>query len=220
MLQQINARLVRNNYEWWSKLSDGILAIAALTLLWMVVPLAARPIKTLFGLPGLLIYALGMLAISMLCLQQSIVSRHSDATRAWFGTAGGFLAWGVVAVSSYLGVPVLPSLAGILLLVMVALIVILLWRNILPVGVRFFSLGLLFNWAGQIFILIQEWLARHSPIFALSFRATAVVAAIGTISGIAWILFRSRRRLQRVSGALGIWFLVSLVIYVIQGRLY
>lgn len=220
MLQQISARLARNNYEGWSKISDGILAVAALTLLWMIIPLAAQPVKNLLGLPGLLIDALGLLAISMLCLQQSIVSRHSDATRAWFGSVGGFLAWGVVAVSSYLGVPVLPSLASIILLVMVALIVILLWRNILPVGVRFFSIALLFNWTGQIFIIIQESLAKHSPIFALSFRATAVVAAIGAVAGIAWILFRSRRRVQSVSGALGVWFLVSLVIYVIQGRLY
>src|SRR5512133_1046592 len=115
---QAKLKLVLNSKEWWSKLNDGILAAAILMLTWMTVVLAIRPISVLFGPPGLLIYVLGLLAVAMFSLQQALVPGRADVIRAWYGMAGGILAWAVVEVTSYLGVPVMPNLAGVVLLIM------------------------------------------------------------------------------------------------------
>ncbi len=220
MEQQTTAKLAQNHHEWWSKLTDGILTSGILILIWMMVALAIRPISVIFGPPGLLIYALGLLAVAMFSLQQALVPGRIDITRAWYGLAGGFLAWSVVEVISYLGVPIMPSMAGMVLLIMVALIVWLLWRTVLPVGVRFFSLTLLLNWAEHVFMRIEEVLANMSPVFQLLYRATGFLAVFAAFMALGWILFQSRRRIQRISAALTIWFLLSLALYVFRGSLF
>ncbi|HEX9018973.1 MAG TPA: hypothetical protein VF806_07285 [Anaerolineaceae bacterium] len=214
MWQNINARLARNNNEWWSKLTDGVLAVIVLVLLWVMVALVVQPIRVMFGLPGLLIYVLGLLATAMFALQQSISASHSETTRIWYGIVGGFLAWSVADVTTYLGIPLMPNISGVILLIMVALIVALLWRNILPNGVRFFSLTLLLNWTERVILSLQDWLAGISPVFTLSFRVAGVLAGFFALMLFAWILFRTRRRVQRVVGALMVWFLISLVVYI------
>lgn len=220
MQQRLIAILLQNNREWWSKLMDGVLASIALILLWLTIVLSVRPIEVMFGPPGLLVYVLVLLAVSMFSLQESLVSRHSDTTRSWYGIIGGFLAWLVVEVMNHLGVPLLPNLAGIILLLMVSMIVGLLWRNILPLGVRFFSLTFLLNWTEYIFMHVQGMLAHFSPIFTLTYRATGFLAIFFVILVLGWILFQSRRRIQRVSGSLTIWFLASLALYVFWGALF
>ncbi len=220
MENQTNIKWVLNKNEWWSKLTDGILASAVLILIWMTVALVIRPISVAFGPPGLLIYVLGLLAAAMFALQQALVPGRMDATRAWYGTVGGFLAWSVVEVTSYLGVPVLPNLAGLLLLIMVALIVGLLWKTVLPVGVRFFSLTLILNWAEYALMKIEGTLATFSPIFRLAYQATGFLAILAALLTLGWILFQSRRRMQRVRGALAVWFLLSLALYVFRGTLF
>lgn len=214
MWQNINARLARNNNEWWSKLTDGVLAVIVLVLLWVMVALVVQPIRVMFGLPGLLIYVLGLLATAMFALQQSISASHSETTRIWYGIVGGFLAWSVADVTTYLGIPLMPNISGVILLIMVALIVALLWRNILPNGVRFFSLTLLLNWTERVILSLQDWLAGISPVFTLSFRVAGALAGFFALLMFAWILFRTRRRVQRVVGALMVWFLISLVVYI------
>jgi hypothetical protein len=156
----------------------------------------------------------------MFSLQQALVPGRLDITRAWYGIAGGFLAWSVAEVCIYLGVPLMPNLAGLVPLIMVVLIVTLLWRTVLPVGARFFSLTLLLNWIEHVFMQIGKLLATFSPIFELAYRATAYLAIFAVLLVLGWIVFQSRRRLQRISGALAIWFLVSLALYVFRGTLF
>ncbi len=216
----LHAEGLRMKSEWWSKLIDGLLTSAILILIWLTIALSIHPISIIFGPPGLLIYVLGLLAVAMYALQHALAPGRSITARAWFGITGGFLAWSVVEVSSYLGVPIMPHLAGLVLLIMVALIVGLLWRAVLPVGVRFFSLTFLLNWTEHVMMRIQETLAGFSPIFKLTYRATGYLALIVAVLALAWILFQSRRRIDRISAALAVWFLVSLAIYVFRGSLF
>jgi hypothetical protein len=205
--------------DWWSKLTDGILAATLLYLTSILIALLMRPIELLYGASGLLVYTLIMLAISMYFLQQSISVRHADINRAWYGIAGGFFTWMVAEINTHIGIP-MPIPVGLVPLIMVSLIVALLWRNHLPVGARFFSLTFLINWAGFLLVSIQERLAALSPIFILLYWGTGVLAVIAFVVVILWILFRSQRRIERAGGALVLWFLINIALYVFRGSVY
>lgn len=206
------------NREWRSKLIDGVLSAIILFLMWLLVAISIDPIKTRFGQAGLLVYVLGLMAISLLTLQQAMVSRHSEPTRAWFGTASGFLAWAVVSVCENFGLPV-ERIAGLILIIMVSSIVWLLWR-VLPVGPRLFGTAFLLNWSINILMYGGKVLASISPVFTLLYRMTGYTAILMAFLNMGWILFLSHRRIDRVRGALGIWFLVSLALYVFRGDLF
>jgi hypothetical protein len=212
MLHWLNRKLLENNHEWWSKIADGLAAAGLITLLWFTVTLVIRPIQNQLGQPGLLVYGLGLLAISMFSLQQSLVPRRGETSRAWFGIAGGLLAWSVARVTAEMGVPILPSLAGVIQLMMAGLIVFLLWRSVLPLGARFFSLTFLLSWSAYIFLAIHTYLAQLAPFFAVLLRVLGVAAGFLTLLLVAWILFQTRRRIQRISGALAVWFLITVMV--------
>jgi hypothetical protein len=54
-------------------------------------------------------------------------------------------------------------------------------------------------------------------VILLATRVIGILAAFGVLLVIFWIFFQSRRRLQRISGALAAWFLFSLVIFAFRG---
>lgn len=217
---QWNIQTILHIPDLWSKLTDGLLAAAVLFLVWLIVALADLPIQIRYGLPGLLVYALGLLAVAMFSFQQSLVSRRPDSLRAWYGTAGGLLVWSMIEVSADFGLPMFPGPAGLVMLIMVSLVVGLLWRHYLPVGARFFALTLLLNWFEMILMSAQGWLSNLSPIFAVVYRAAGYLAILGIVVALGWIFFRTRRRIQRISGALAVWFLGSLALYVFRGSLF
>jgi hypothetical protein len=156
----------------------------------------------------------------MYSLQHSIFQHHSETIRAWHGIAGGTLAWSVVEVTTFLGAPALVNAGSIILIIMVSLIFMLLWRSSLAMGMRFFGLTLLMNWAEYLLMQMQANLSVLSPIFALVFRLTGYLALFGIVLAIGYILSYSQRRIQRVSAALAIWFFASLALYVFWGPLY
>jgi hypothetical protein len=215
-----NKKMKRTDQEWWSKLTDGLLAALILFLLWLIVMLVIKPVKIAFGTPGLLVYALGLLGIAMYCFQQALVYLYSESLRAWYGIAGGFLAWSVLLVSTNLGYPFLAGPASAVLLIMLALVVFVMWRSYLPLGARFFFLTFLLNWGGYLVMQVEPVLSRLSPVFYLAYRATGVLAVLVAVFALVWVLFRSRRRIQRISGALAIWFLISLAISIFHGRIF
>jgi hypothetical protein len=218
--QQVRDFQVAISRDGWSKLTDGLLMALVLYLLWLLVILAIRPIEQRFGQPGLLIYTLGLLAVAMFALQHAIFQRHTETARAWYGIAGGALAWSVLEVSSFLGAPILANAGGVIQMIMVSLIFMLLWRGALPLGMKFFGVTLLMNWAEFLFMQVQAWLSSLSPIFALTYRLTGYMALFGIVLAVGYILSYSRRRLQRVSAALLIWFFASLALHVFWGPLY
>lgn len=219
MIHRINRMIAYTTREEWSKFTDGILAALIMVLVWETITLVIPPIENSLGKPGLLVYALGLLAVAMASFQQALFSHHNEIMRARLGIAGGFFAWAVAEVSSVLGLPIFPNLAGMVIFMMVTLIIGLLWR-VLPLGARFFSLVLILNWMEYIFLSIQQSLAPLSPVLSLSFRAVGIGAVFLAVLVIGWILFRTRRRMQRVSGAVALWFLIGLAARIFSSGIF
>lgn len=211
-------RIPHLSRDWRSKLVDGMLSSFVLYMTWLLVALTIDPLRASFGRPGLLVYVLGLIAVSIYALQQALVSQRSDPTKAWFGTTGGFLAWAVISVSENFGLPVEKS-ASLILIILVSLILVVLWR-VLPTGPRFFGLAFVLNWLGSILMHSGKVLAAVSPVFTLLYRATGYISILFVVLVSIWILFLSRRRIERVSGALGLWFFISLALYVFRGKLF
>ena len=206
--------------EFRSKLMDGILPAGILILTWLVIMLSTWPVRSVFGQPGLMIYTLGLLAVAMLAFYYSIQLQFTHITRAWYGIAGGFLAWNVIEVCAFLGLPAFTNPGGIILILMAAIIFYILWRNILPIGGKFFGAVFIMNWFGHLFIKFQEFFAVGSPVFSLSYHATGYIAVVGVFLTLAYILIHSRRKIERMCAAVLVWFFFSLAIYVFRGGLY
>jgi hypothetical protein len=216
MLRPYYVKVYQSNRGLWSRTNDGIVPALLLLLGSTAIGLAVPPITVIFGQPGLLVYVLALLAAGMLCLQQALVPTRQDNRRAWLGITAGMLCWSVVAGMAALGVPILPNLAGVLLLVMVSLIFTLLWKTSLPLGARFFGLAFLLHWGAQVFVSVLAWLAAFSPVFALGLRITGALAVFAALLVASWILAHSRGRVQRAGGALALWFLAGLALSVFQ----
>lgn len=220
MHQEFIVKRRESSQNFWSRLSEGCLSAAALFLAWLTVVMSVHPIEATLGEPGLLVYMLVLLALSMFSLQQGLVLKHREANRAWYGVIGGLFAWAVVEVGSYLGVLILPDPAVFVLIIMVSLIVALLWRNGLTAGARFFFLTFILSWAQKVLVIIQESLASHLPSLSLAFHAIGILAVVAAVLLLGWVLIMPRRRIQLVYGALGIWSLFSLALYFLYSLPY
>ena len=140
-----------------SKLIDGLLPAVFLLLLTVIVDIFVRPINQQFGLPGLLVYSLAVLALSVFTLDRSLNTRLPETTRCWYGLVGGILAWSVVVFSSKMTLSDVLSNANILIFILLALLIATLWRRVLPIGSKFFAMALLLSWIGQYFQ--TKWLS-------------------------------------------------------------
>jgi hypothetical protein len=219
-VSELPEQWVRIPEEWRSKLADGVMPSVVLILTWMLVALAVRPVQQVFGEPGLMVYILGLLAVAMFALQASIQEKFSLTLRAWYGTAGGFLAWVVTELAIYPSPPVLTHPGGVILILMVAMIVYILWKEVFPPGVKFFWAVFLLNWAGHVVMNFHELFSYSSPVFMLTYRLTGVLSAVGALFSLAYILLYSSRRIERMIAAVLVWFLFSLAVYVFRGQLY
>lgn len=203
-----------------SRIIDGILPAVILILTWLLVVLTIHPIQQALGQPGLMIYTLGLLAIAMFALQHAVLEKHSHILRAWYGIASGFLGWAVTEVSISLNAPIFAAPGGVILIIMVALVFYILWKNGLPVGARFFVTVFLMNWFVHLFVDLQEFFSSESALFTLTYRATGYFSILGMVAILVYILFHSRRRIERICASVGVWFLFSLAVYVFWGKLY
>ncbi len=203
-----------------SKLLDGLLASAVMVLFSLVIALLIRPVEILFGRPGLLIYTVLLLAIDMAALERSINPKFNDIQRTGWGLAAGLVAWAVIELSTVLGDQTLQSETGVLMLMMVGATVGILWRKVLPIGVRYMAVVILSCWAGQLLISGQAFMAGMNASFnQISQIVGFVIVGVGILT-LAWVFLESRTRLQRVTGALVLWFCSIALIYIFRGGLY
>lgn len=184
-----------------SKLTDGLLAGLILVLLLSLVVLLTEPIYNIAARPGMLIYVLCLIAFSVYCLERALVTRHPETFRAWYGMAGGQVAWVVVALSNDLGMQKTVSLTSLLLLLLVALGITRLWRRYLPTGMRFYCLSLLLTWFGHMLISSKPLLAPGLPALAFLYDAMAYLLILGFLLTLWWIFTQTDRRIQRLSAA-------------------
>jgi len=202
-----------------SKLIDGLLAAFFLLLLMVVMNIFVQLINQQFGNPGLLVYTLVILALSVFTLDRSLNTRLPETTRGWYGLVGGMLAWAVAVCSSNMAMVDVLGDANILIFLMVALVVTTLWRRVLPIGSKFFSLALLLCWIAQYFQTKMTIIDHFLPSLPGSFHWGSYLAVLAVIATFFWLFFYSDRRLKRLWASLWIWFFLALLIYFTHGSL-
>jgi hypothetical protein len=195
-----------------SKVFDGLLPGLLLFLLLVVSLLLVSPIEYTTGKPGVMVYVLALLAVSIMCLERSINSQASDVTRAMNGIASGALAWTVVELSNYIGSLAIESVTGGLIFIMVVLITATIWRRGLPMGIQYFSGTFVLLWGGHLVIAAKNtfsvWWSGESTFLATIGWVFILLAAVAAVL----ILVKSRNRLERLWGSLLIAFFMILAL--------
>lgn len=181
-----------------SKMTDGLLAPLAMYLALVLVVLLVGPIQKSAGRPGLLVFTLFLVAMSVTCLERSLAPRLPEWNRAWYGLFGGLLAWASISLSNDLGVRGITSVTGILVLILFTLTVTRLWRRYLPVGGRFYSLTFILAWIGQLILDSQPvWTAWYGKL-AVVFHLLGYAAIVSGLVAI-WLIFtQTNKRLDRL----------------------
>lgn len=204
-------------YELRSKLMDGVVAAGLLLLLLMLINLMSIPIERTFFGPGLLVYILGLLSVSVIFLERSLPMRYPEWTRAWLGMTGGVLAWGVIDLSHQLGGGTMTGETGILMLILLGTVIGVLWQRVLPLGVRFFVSVVLLNWALSFMMSILQRYASSETWFHTVLQILGYIFLAGAIGAILWLLMHSQRRLQRLIYSLGVYACLTMALYLLRG---
>lgn len=212
---------MEKNFEIRSKLLDGLLAPLVLILITILVALLIRPVEILFQRPGLMVYTVVLLAAAVVSLERSVVLRFPDAARALWGIVGGLLTWTVIELSTMIGEQGIISQTGVILLMLVGLIVGVLWKKVLPLGVKFYTVTFLGGWIGHLslngirFVLdMNEDSAAANTIQMIGFSVIGVCVII-----MGWIFLQSKSRIQRLWGTVALWLCAVLLLYIFRGGL-
>ncbi|NPV77078.1 MAG: hypothetical protein HPY59_11980 [Anaerolineae bacterium] len=212
--------LVKIQRDLASKLIDGIGTVVILLLLFGLLIFLQKPVDQVIGRPGLLAYAIVILAVSIFCLGRSVHARLSGVRQAWHGMIGGLLAWLVIWFTIELGGQTVSGLSATLGFLMTVLITATLWRQVLPVGVRFFSFTFLLNWFAWLLTLgVRVWFVRLVYLGEI-FRVMGYLCLVGAVITMGWMLYYSERRMQRLWFGLWTWFFCLLMVMVFWGNLF
>jgi hypothetical protein len=200
-----------------SKLTDGVLAGGVLVMLELLMILLIQPIRLLFLAPGILVYTVVLIAISVICLERCLSLRDSDTVRVWWGILGGMVAWSVVELSNWLSSQAVTNEAGVLLFLFLALMISVIWRRIAPLGLRYFFTLAILGWFGHAGLTSLMFLVERLPevttiLLGIGYLAIAIMAI-----AILYIFARSQTRLERINAAIVIWAASMVAIYVFRG---
>jgi len=200
-----------------SKLLDGLLPAVALYLLAVLVLLPVDLIEWRFGRSGLLLYILGLMGIAMFSLQRALVSRYSETARAWYGMAGGLLAWSVIEIGALLDNRPVSGAATMVVMMMAALVTLLLWRPHLPLGARFFLVASLAYGTAHLALIFIRSFSGWSPALLVFYRIVGFISTAGTMGILAWIFLFSEWRTQRMWAALAVTLLATAAFTILAG---
>jgi hypothetical protein len=210
----------RFRFDLRSKFTDGIMTGLILFILIFFLALIYRPILMMFDKPGILIYTLFATTAAVLCLNHSLHTRLPETTRSWYGMVGGTLAWLAVELANFLGGQSLSGATGILMLIMVGLMSGMLWRKIMPLGIRLFMTVILLNWTGHV---VFADLVKFSPRipFLVGFQPYLGWAAIlGGLITLGYILFYTEKRQERLGASLWLCFFMVFAVYAFRGGMF
>lgn len=196
-----------------SKFIDGLVPALILYLLNVLILMTAGPLERFFGGTGLLVFVISLVAVAMFSLQRALWSRSSEVVRAWYGMAGGLLAWWVVEASSLLEDRPLVGLTSFVVLLMAGLMTVLLWRTFLPLGARFFMASLLGLAGERVMIVFLHPFSGWSPVARLLYIGLGIGLIVALIGVMAWMFLFSERRIQRMGAALSMALLGIGVFY-------
>ncbi len=212
---------MEKKFELRSKLLDGVLAPLVLVLLTVLLSLIVRPVEIVFSRPGLLVYAVVIMAAAIVSLERCVVLRYVDTARAWWGMLGGLLTWTVIAIANQISTNSIVSETGVLSMMLVILVVSVLWKKVLPLGVKFFAATLIGAWAIYLGLAGFRFLVQTNsdPGAANAFTIFGLSVAGVSILVLAWTFFQSKNRMQRLWVTLILWLCAMLMIYVFRGAI-
>jgi Na+/melibiose symporter-like transporter len=113
----------------------------------------------------------------------------------------------------------LTSETGMISMVLVGLIAGVLWRKILPLGVKFFSVALLGGWVGHLGLYYTNLVVNMNSLE----NSTGTYPILGLMLGglilivLLWNFIQSKKRLSRLWGAVIVWMCAMLLIYIFRG---
>ena len=189
---------------------DGFLVAAALYLFLMMMQLFIIPIQVQFGRSGLLIFSLGILTASIIFLDRSFHVGYG-VEQARYGLAGGVLGWIFISSIDALVGLFTTSAQSFLWLLFLGLFSAVLWRRILPLGVKFYLGTIVLCWLGR-FIISAESQYSHIWDMADNLRMmTGWIADVGVVPSPGWILVKATNRIQRIFAAMLLWFNLVIV---------
>ena len=212
---------MEKKFELRSKLLDGLLAPLVLVLLSILLALIIQPVEIVFSRPGLLVYSVILLAAAVVSLERCSVLRYPDTTRAWWGMLGGILTWTVIETSNMISSNSLVTETGVLSMMLVGLVTGVLWKRVLPLGVKFYAVTLLGAWASHLGLIGFQFIVKMNadpgannanPILAISIAGIIVII-------LAWTFFQSKNHLQRLWVSLALWLCAMLIIFIFRGAI-
>ncbi len=208
-------------FELRSKLLDGLLAPLVLVLLSILLALIIRPVEIVFSRPGLLVYSVVLLAAAVVALERCVVLRYPDTTRAWWGMLSGLLTWTVIETGNMISANSIVSEVGVLSMMLVILIVGVLWKKVLPLGVKFFAVTLIGAWATYLGLVGFRFLVQvnSDPGASNAFTILGLSVAGISVLVLAWTFFQSKNRMQRLWVTLVLWLCAMLMIYIFRGAI-
>lgn len=193
-----------------SKIMDGIGGALQLLLVLACTSLVFLPaVQSLDGI-GNILYLVVVIGGGVYFLYRSLAPDQPDARRASSGMLSGLLLWQTLnqsGLSSQLG---LFDRNGVLLWVAAALVIIFLWVKVFPLGLRFFTLLLLLNWLGKLYVTRLDLSGNWPVLLETVFSAVRYLGILGIGASVWFILFRSRNVLERKYGAAALYFFVLL----------
>jgi hypothetical protein len=198
-----------------SKIYDGFGTAAFLLMLTFSTRLLYLPIEKSFGQAGVFIYILLLLAAGIFMLGKALVTDKDENRLAFNGLTAGVLLWQVTRFSNLIGDIGLFNQAGWLIWLTFLLIVVILWRRIFPVGLRFFSMTFLLLWAGLLYTNSGELILSWPAVLIVAYHSVKAAALIGILILTWWIAFRTFNPNQRKACAVllafcamlaGMWF--------------
>lgn len=210
----------RFRFDLRSKFTDGIMTGLILFILIFLLALLYRPILMMFEKPGIMIYTLLAIAAAVLCLDHSLLTGQPETIRSWYGMVGGTLAWLAVELANFVGGQSLSGAAGILMLIMVGLMSGMLWRKIMPLGIRLFMTVILLNWTGHV---VFANLIQYSPRipFLVGIQPYLGWAAIlGGLINLGYIFFYTEKRQERLGASLWLCFFIVFAVYAFRGGMF
>ena len=210
---------MEKDFEIKSKLMDGLVAPLFLILITILVALLIKPVEILFQRPGLLVYTVVLLAAAIVSLERSVVLRFPDASRALWGAVGGLLTWNVIELSNLIGTQGLITETGVLLLMLVGLIIGVLWKKILPLGVKFYTVTFLAGWVGHLGTQGIKFLLtiNKSPDANNTFQVIGFSVIGLCVMIMVWIFLQAKSRIQRLWGTVALWMCAVLLMYIFRG---
>ena len=193
-----------------SKISDGFGSAIKLLLLMLITTVAVIPIRTLFGLAGVIVLLILLAGLAIFYCYRSFRNQLEDSQKAWCGMAAGVLLW---QLTRYL--PEVPGMGwldeiGLAYWAGLALLTIVLWKMALPTGLRLLLLTFLLNWIGRLYLGSLKSTAILPGFLSTVFPYLRYFGILGVVISIWWIVMRSRNSMERKYGGLALYFCVLL----------